>query len=62
MKLTRKCKKIGEYVEAVGEKKVIPDGNSVYPAGSRIIILDCLKKDCKSYNGCKICEFDNLYE
>lgn len=62
MKLIRKCKKIGAYVEAVGEEKIISDGNSAYPAGSRVIILDCQKKDCNAYKACKICEFDNLYE
>ncbi len=60
MILERKCKKTGEYVKAVGEEKIIPDGNSIYPTGSRIIILDCTNNNCKYYKACSICKFDNI--
>ena len=53
-------KEIYKMVDTIVEEKFIKDGNSPYPAGSRLLTKTCLNNSCKYLKGCKIQEFNNI--
>ena len=59
-KLKRRCKVINEMVETLCERKEIPDGNSIFPARTTYLPIDCYNKQCKRYKWCNLSKFDNI--
>ena len=60
MELSCYCKEIEKNVKAIRIKKYIKDGNNNFQNNYRVLITDCMQKECKNYKGCKISKFDNL--
>lgn len=57
-----KCKEINQFVKVEYITKKIPDGNHTFDAGAKKLAIDCKMHNCKYYNGCKICQFDNIID